>query len=128
MLFINRDDHLFRQDDTTIVDAFTLNAVLLKQEDKKGIERRRVLESEPVLGPYVQGELLKIVGRLALSGAEPGICRGVVGDLYRIIDVTGSAFREGYRSMLADMLPAPDPEDGKLQVRQNKRGGNKNAK
>jgi len=127
MLFINRDDHLFRQDDTTIVDAFTLNAVLRSQEDKTGVERRCVLESEPVLGPYVQGELLKIIGRLALSGVEPGICRGVVGDCYRIIDVTGSGFREGYRSMLADMLPAPDPEDGNLQMRRNKRGGNKNA-
>ena len=122
MLFLNEDDHLFRKDDTTIVDAFTLAAVIRNQGGKEGADRRHVLDSEPVLGPYVQHELLKIIGRLALNGAEPGTCRGVIGDLYRVIDVIGNAFREGYRSMLANLLPTPDPDGGEIQVRRQERG------
>ncbi len=128
MLFLDEDDHLFRQNDDTIVDAFTLAAVSRNRGDKKSGERRCVLESEPVLGRYVQHELLKIIGRLALSGAQPGVCRGVLGDFYRVMDIAGSALREGYRGMLADLLPAPDPDDGELQVRRQKRGEDENAK
>ncbi len=55
--------------------------------------------------------MLKIVGQLALNGAGPEVCRGVACDLYRILDIAGNELREGYRNMLADFLPAPDPED-----------------
>lgn len=111
MIFLDEDDRLFRKDDRTIVDAFTLAAVIRNKSRKKDDDPQRVLETEPVLGTYVHQELLKIIGRLALSGAKPVICRGVVCDLYRVLDIAGSALREGYRGMLSDFLPATDMEE-----------------
>ena len=112
MLFLSEDEPLFRQDDRTIVDAFTLAAVIREYSSKDRKAERCLFDCEPVLGTYVKHEVLQIVAQLALHGARPEICRAVVNDLYKLLDITGTALRDGYRNLIADFMPPMDPADG----------------
>jgi len=105
MVFLEDDDPLFRKDDSTIVDALALAAAVRNGGKENG---QHVMASEPILGPYIQHEVLKIVGRLALANAPPCVCRGVASDIYKLIDVAGNAMREGYRGLLHGLLPSAE--------------------
>jgi hypothetical protein len=64
-----------------------------------------ILPNEPVLSAYVHGELFAVLGKLALTGAETEVVRGVSADLHRIVGITASAFRLAYYDLIKDLLP-----------------------
>lgn len=63
-----------------------------------------LLPSEPVLSACVRYELLKISGKLALSGAGPDIVVGVAADAYNTVLIAVTAVRMGYARLLEGLL------------------------
>lgn len=64
-----------------------------------------LLPSEPVLSACVRHDLLKMCGKLALSGACTDIVSGVAADSYNTVLIAITAMRVGYQRLLNDILP-----------------------
>lgn len=93
-----------------VVDDHALQAAMQEQADNDASSVGEVIPAEPVLSSFLQDEILKLVGKLGLAGAETNILQGVACDLHRLLGLTAKAVRQGYRVLLDDFLPA-EPGD-----------------
>ncbi len=87
-----------------VVDHEALGAALREQEEQES-DDGEIIRAEPFLSNFVQGELLKVYGKLGLAGAPPGLLHGLATDLNRLLGVTAGAVRMGYRALLSDFIP-----------------------
>jgi hypothetical protein len=96
--------------DAALIDAETIRTVLQNRADDPEDSPFEVLRAEPALSSFVHGELLKLFGKLALSGASTEVIRGVSTDVHHLLGVTAGAFRLAYCDLLEDFLPDGEPD------------------
>lgn len=98
--------------DAALIDADTIQAALQSRANDTTTDSPfEILHTEPILSSFVHGELLQLLGKLALSGANTDVVRGVSTDVHRLLGVTAAAFRLAYRSLLEDFLPEGEPAE-----------------
>ncbi len=66
------------------------------------------LAPEPFLWDYLNAELLRIAGRLAMKGTATDLVQEVTNEMYRLLSLTVGAVRLGYRGLWEDVLPRCD--------------------
>lgn len=64
------------------------------------------LSEEPVLWEYLQGQLLKIVGKMAICKTRSHVMLGVYSDVSVLLDIAFDATRQAHRRLYAEFLPA----------------------
>jgi hypothetical protein len=97
--------------DAALIDADTIQTALQNRaNDSTPDSPFEILRTEPILSSFVHGELLQLVGKLALSGAGTDVVRGVSTDVHRLLGITAAAFRLAYCGLLEDFMPEEQPE------------------
>ena len=68
-----------------------------------------VLPTERILSVFIHGQILKLLGRLSLCGADPNTTRAVAADIHHIVSVAVISVQIAYRNLLSDLMPDWQP-------------------
>ena len=101
----NRNNRPLPVSDAALIDANTIQTVLQNRADEPEDSPFEILRTEPILSSFVHGEVLQLIGKLALSGANAEVVNGVSRDVHRLLGVTAAVFRVAYCDLLEDFLP-----------------------
>jgi len=96
-----------------VVNTQTLEQAL-EQLDQEG-RKYNPLGVEPVIEQHIREELLKISGRMGMTGAPTGIIRGVHHDVKKLFGQVVTALQNGHRDLWDGVLP--EIEGDNLRVR-----------
>ena len=100
-------------DDRMLITPDVMQDVLNQIESLPPRTPPPALVHEDLLRAFIEEQVLKLVGRLALFGAIPPLVKRAAHDVDHLVAVCVSAVHEGNRRLIDQLLPEIDEQQNK---------------